>query len=63
MRMNPQTRILIANILLGLGLLAIVVFVATHFMTPPRPAWRNDMIWVGLACVIIARPLRRRRGM
>jgi hypothetical protein len=59
--MTQRTRNIIANVLLGVGILTVVVFVATHFMTPPRPSWRKDMIYLGLAFVIASRPVRGRR--
>ena len=62
--MSQRTRDIIANVLLGAGALIVIVFIVTHFMAQPRPSWRNDMLWIGLACLIIARPMRgRRRGM
>ena len=59
--MTQRTRNIIANVLLGVGMLTIVVFVATHFMTPARPSWRRDLVWLGLASVIASRAVRGRR--
>jgi hypothetical protein len=62
-RMTQQTRNIIANTMLGVGILTVVVFGVTHFMTPARPPWRKDMVYLGLAAVIASRPVRgRRRG-
>jgi hypothetical protein len=59
--MPQQTRAVIANVLLGAGLLAIAAFVVTHFMDGARPAWRTDMVWLGMAAIILSRPVRGRR--
>jgi hypothetical protein len=59
--MTQRTRNIIANVLLGVGILTIVVFVASHFMTPARPSWRKDLVWLGIASVIASGPVRGRR--
>jgi len=56
--MTQRTRNIIANVLFGVGVITIVVFIATHFMSPSRPAWRRDFLFFGLACVIVSRPVR-----
>lgn len=62
-RMTQRMRNIIANVLLGVGTLTIVVFVASHFMTQERPSWRKDLVWLGLASVIASGAVRgRRRG-
>jgi hypothetical protein len=59
--MTQRTRNIIANVLLGAGALAVVVFTATHFMSGARPSWRRDMVWLGVAAVIVSRYVRGRR--
>jgi len=64
--MNQRTRNIIANILVGLSILFIVVFLAQRFMTSPRPSWHKDLAWLGLASVIASEIMRgrtRRRTM
>jgi hypothetical protein len=63
-RMTQRTRNIMANVLLGVAVLTVVVFIATHFMSPARPSWRRDLVFLGLACVIASRPVRGgpRRG-
>jgi hypothetical protein len=64
--MTQRTRTIIANILLGVSILFIVAFLAQHFMTPPRPSWHKDLVWLGLASVSaseLVRGRRRRRAM
>ena len=61
--MTQQTRNSIANVMLVVSILAIIVFIVTHFtMTPPRPSWRRDLVWVALIFTIAARAVRGRRG-
>jgi hypothetical protein len=59
--MTQRTRNIIANVLLGVGILTIVVFVASHFMTTERPSWRKDLVWLGIASTVASRPVRGRR--
>ena len=59
--MTQRTRNIIANIVLGVGVLFIIAFVAQHFMTPPRPSWHTDLPWLGLASVIASEVVRGRR--
>lgn len=59
--MTQRTRNFIANVLLGVGILTVVVFVASHFMTSERPPWRKDLVFLGLASVIASGPVRGRR--
>jgi hypothetical protein len=59
--MTQRTRNIMANVLLGVGILTVVVFTATHFMSAARPTWRRDMVWLGLASVIVSRYVRGRR--
>jgi hypothetical protein len=61
--MPQRTRNILANVLLGAGVLTVVVFVVTHFMSPSRPSWRKDLVFLGLACVMASKPVRggRRR--
>jgi hypothetical protein len=58
--MTQRTRDIIADVLFGMSILTVVVFVATHFMTPPRPSWRNNMVLFGIVCLIASRPVRGR---
>ena len=61
--MTERTRRLIANALVGVAFLIIILFVVTHFtMTPPRPAWRREMVWSALVVLIAARLVRRWGG-
>ena len=63
--MTQRTRNIIANVLLGVGLITIVVFIVTHFMSPTRPPWRRDLVFLGLACAMASQPVRggpRRRA-
>jgi hypothetical protein len=59
--MTQRTRNIIANILLGVGVLFIVAFVVQHFMASPRPSWHTDLPWLGLAAVIGSEVVRGRR--
>lgn len=59
--MTQRTRNIIANVLLGVSFLFVVTFLVQHFMTPPRPAWHTDMVWLGLAAATAARIVRGRR--
>lgn len=64
--MIQRTRIITANVLLGVSVLFIVAFVVQHFQTPPRPSWHKDLAWLALAFAIASEPLRgraRRRAM
>ena len=58
--MTQQTRRMLANVLLGVSLLCILAFVIQHFMTSPRPAWHNYLVWVALACTWAAHFARGR---
>jgi hypothetical protein len=60
--MTQHTRDIIADVLLGVAILTVVVFIATHFMPPPRPAWRRDSVFFGLASAIASSLVRGRRG-
>jgi hypothetical protein len=62
--MTQRTRNIIANVLLGAGILTVIVFIVTHFMTSPRPPWRRDISFLALAFVILSGAVRgRRRAM
>ena len=64
--MNQRTRNIIANVLLGVAMIFVVVFIVQHFMTPPHPSWHGDMVMLALASVIasdLARGRGRRRTM
>jgi hypothetical protein len=56
--MTQRTRKLVANALLGVGILTVVVFIAGHYMSAARPAWRKDMVFLGLASMSISRLVR-----
>jgi len=58
--MKQRTRNILADVLTGVCILTIIVFVATHFMSPPRPAWRSSLVLFGVACLVAARPVRGR---
>jgi hypothetical protein len=58
--MTQRTRNILAGFLLAVSIVTIVVFIVTHFMSPPRPAWRKDMIFFGLAAALAAGPIRGR---
>jgi hypothetical protein len=58
--MTQRTRNIIANVLLGVGILTVLVFVAGHFMSDARPAWRKDMVFLGLAAASASRLVRGR---
>ena len=58
--MTQQTRNIVANVLLGVGVLIIIGFVASHFMTQTRPSWRTDLVWLGIASVSVSRLVRGR---
>jgi hypothetical protein len=62
--MTQRTRNIISNAFLALSVVSIVVFVAQHFMSRPRPSWHRDLSWLALAFVsasAFARGRRRRR--
>lgn len=59
--MTQRTRNIIANTLVGMSILMIVTFLVQHFMTPPRPSWHKDLVWLALASVIASEPVRGRR--
>jgi hypothetical protein len=58
--MTQRTRDIIADVLFGVSILTIVVFVATHFMTPPRPSWRRGLVLFGIVALTVSRPVRGR---
>ncbi len=58
--MTQRTRNIVANILLVVSILFVVAFLAQRFMTPPRPSWHKDLVWLGLAAVIAAEIVRGR---
>jgi len=53
---------MIANALIVLSILFLAVFVAQHFMAPPRPAWHKDLGSLGLVSAILAGAVRSREG-
>jgi uncharacterized membrane protein len=64
--MTQRTRNIIANILLGVTVIFLITFVVQHFMTPPRPSWHGDLVWlavIGVSASEIVRGRRRRRAM
>ena len=58
--MTQRTRNIIADVLFGVSILTVVVFIATHFMTPARPSWRTYLILFGVICLSASRPVRGR---
>jgi hypothetical protein len=58
--MAQRTRDIIADVLFGISILTVIIFVATHFMTPPRPSWRFNLVVFGILCLIVSRPVRGR---
>lgn len=58
--MTQRTRDIIAEVLFGVSILTVIVFIATHFMTPPRPSWRHGLVWLGIISLIASRPVRGR---
>ncbi len=64
--MTQRTRNVIANVLLGVSILFIVVFVAQHFMSSPRPSWHKELAWSAPILVVASDLVRgrlRRRTM
>jgi hypothetical protein len=59
--MTQRTRKIIEFVLIGVSVLLIVMFVAEHFMTEPRPSWHKDLPFLALAFVIASGWARGRR--
>jgi hypothetical protein len=58
--MTQRTRNIIADVLFGISILTVVVFIATHFMPSPRPSWRTNLLLFGVVCLVASRPVRGR---
>jgi Tfp pilus assembly protein PilV len=64
--MTQQWPHLLALVLLGVGILSLVAFIAQHFMAPLRPSWHEDPAWLWLASLAASRLVlghARRRAM